>query len=427
MFSEMWGTRFLSTWESKILPLRQQAEIRNAWLKRRLDALLPELMRREGFDAWIVAGREYNEDPVLLTLLPATAISARRRTILLFFLRPDGTAERLSLSRPNAGHEELYQGVWDQTREGQWEAVARLLRERAPATIGINVSRTFAFGDGLTHAEFEEMSSALGPDLMARTRSAERLAVAWLERRTKEELDAYPGIVAMVHGVIAEAFSSSVVLPGVTTPLDVAWWMRQRMHELGLPAWFQPTVSVERQGVPSPAPTGPILPGDLLHCDVGFHYLGLATDCQQLAYVLRPGEDTAPLGLTNALRTGNMLQDILASEMKAGRTGNEILAAALAKMRSSGIKGSIYTHPIGYHGHGAGPIIGLFDHQEGVPGRGDYPLYDDTCHAMELNAVVPVPEWGGQEVRAALEEDIVFTGGQVVFLDGRQTSLHLIR
>lgn len=426
MADHLLGAHGASHWEHKILSLRRQAEIRNEWLSHRLENVLPEMMRREGFDMWIVAGREYNEDPVLLTLLPAPALSARRRTILMFCLQPDGKLERLSF-RSGWGRQEMYQGVWDQAKEEQWEAVGRIARERDPESIGINVSSTFAFGDGLTHSEFGQLSRAFGDELMTRTRGAERLAVGWLERRTKQELDAYPGIVEIVHGIIAEAFSPLVIHPGVTTFADVSWWMRQRMHDLGLTAWFHPSVSGQRQGDPNPPIDRVILPGDLLHCDVGFYYLGLATDCQQLSYVLRAGETDAPRGLRNALRAGNRLQDILAGECREGRTGNQILAASLNKMREEGIDGSIYTHPLGYHGHGAGPTIGLYDHQEGVPGRGDYELYSDTCHAMELNAKTPVPEWDGQEVRAALEEDIAFTGGRVVFLDGRQTSLHLIR
>lgn len=410
-----------------MLPLRRQAEVQTAWLLQRLEHVLPEILKREGFDMWIVAAREYNEDPVLLTLLPPTAISARRRTVLVFFLQPEGGLERLSLSRSGSGYDRVYQGVWDQFKEEQWEAVGRLVRERDPKRIGMDVSGTFAFGDGLSHSEFEELSRALGPEMMSRAAGAERLALGWLERRTQDELAAYPGIVEIAHGVIAEGFSSRVVHPGVTTSSDLAWWMRQRMEDMGLPAWFQPSVSAQRRGVPEVPGDAPVMPGDLLHCDMGFRYLGLCTDCQQLAYILRPGEMDAPEGLKRVLGHGNRLQDLLAGEYVAGRTGNQILAATLVRMRGEGIDGSVYTHPLGYHGHAAGPTIGLFDHQEGVPGRGDYELFDDTCYAMELNAKAPVPEWGGQEVKAALEEDIAFTGGNVLFLDGRQTCFHLIR
>lgn len=421
------GSPGMSDWGRKVLPLRRQAEVQTRWLLRRLETVLPEVMRREGFDMWIVAGREYNEDPVLLTLLPPTAISARRRTILIFFILPSGQLERLSLSRAGSGYEGVYQGVWDQFKEDQWEAVGRLVRERGPKRIAIDVSGTFAFGDGLSHSEFQELSRALGPEMMTRTAGAERLAVGWLERRTDDELASYPGIVEIAHGVVAEGFSSRVVHPGVTSSADVAWWMRQRMEDAGLPAWFQPSVSAQRRGMDEVGQDAPLLPGDVLHCDMGFRYLGLCTDCQQLAYILAPGETGAPAGLKRLLKQANRLQELTMGEYVGGRTGNEILSATLSAMRAEGIDGCLYTHPLGFHGHGAGPTIGLFDHQEGVPGRGDYQLFEDTCYALELNAKAPVPEWGGQEVRAALEEDVVFAGGKARLLDGRQTEFHLIR
>ncbi|MFB0543357.1 MAG: M24 family metallopeptidase, partial [Candidatus Bathyarchaeia archaeon] len=209
----------------------------------------------------------------------------------------------------------------------------------------------------------------------------------------------------------------------------VVWWMRQKILDLGLRTWFQPSVSIRAPGQQDSRSEGArklILLGDLLHCDFGIQYLGLATDTQQNAYVLKLGEEDAPEGLKAALGTANRLQDIVVGEFVAGRTGNQILAASLEKSRAEGIKGAVYNHPIGYHGHGAGPTIGLWDKQDGVPGRGDYELFDDTCHAIELNIRQEVQEWGGQEVRMALEEDVVFTGGKVHWLAGRQTKLHLI-
>lgn len=388
-------------------------------------------MAREGFDLWIVIAREYNEDPVIMTLMPEPAMSARRRTILLFYLRNEGTLERLTLARYGIG--DFYQGVWDPDKEEQYACLSKLVKERNPKSIGINVSETFAFGDGLIHSEYNQLAKALGEEYMARTRGAERLAVGWLEYRTQPEIDAYHGIVEIAHAIVAEAFSSRVIHPGITTTEDVVWWMRQKVLDLGLQTWFQPSVSIQAAGL-GPSQLGSstegarklILPGDLLHCDFGIHYLGFATDTQQNAYVLKQSEDSAPKGLKAALATGNRLQDILIGEFVAGRTGNQILIAALEKAKSEGIKASIYTHPLGYHGHAAGPIIGLWDNQIAVPGRGDYELFDNTCHSVELNVKQEVPEWAGQETRMALEEDIIFTGGKVYWLAGRQSKLHLI-
>ncbi|NLY54401.1 MAG: aminopeptidase P family protein [Firmicutes bacterium] len=408
----------------KILPLRQQAAIRDAWLEHRLEVIMPEIMRRHKLDAWLIIGREYNEDPLLPSFLPATMLSARRLTMLAFFLSPDDTLEKLTVSRYNIPP--FYISAWDPQHEGQWDALARLIRERDPQRIGINVGDDFALGDGLSHSLYQQLVQALGPDLSQRLCSAELASIAWLERRSEPEIAAYKGIVQIAHALVQEAFSNRVIHPGVTSPEDVVWWLRQRTHDLGLTCWFQPSVSIQRQGQKQLLATTTIMPGDLLHCDFGLHYLGLATDTQQQAYVLKVDESDAPAGLHAAFATANKLQDILAEAMQVGRTGNEILRQALTTAAAAGIKASIYTHPIGYHGHGAGPTIGLWDAQEGVPGRGDYPLYNDTCHAMELNIVQAVPEWEGQEVRIALEQDVLMHEGRVIFLAGRQTKLHLI-
>ncbi len=418
-------------YRNKILPVRARADVRNAWLTERMNTVLPEIMKREGLDMWLVAAREYNEDPAMLTLLPEPAMSARRRTILLFTLKEDGSVERLMLDRFGQG--EFYGAAWDPDREEQYDCLTRLVKERNPKSIGLNVSETFAFADGLTHNEHENLVQALGEEYAPRLTSAERLAVGWLERRIGPELVVYPGIVEIGHAIIAEAFSSQTIQPGITTTDDVVWWMRQKMIDLGLHAWFQPTVDHQARGE-APVPLAKqdkarrkvILPGDLLHCDMGFYYLGLATDQQQLAYVLRPGEVDAPDGLKAGLAEGNRLQDIHLEAMRAGADGNQVLKAALEQARQEGLKPMIYTHPIGYHGHAAGPTVGLWDRQDGVPGRGEYELFDDTCYSIELNVKKTVPEWDGQEVMFALEEEAVLTGDCARWLSGRQTELYLI-
>jgi peptidase M24-like protein len=416
----------VDAYRDSILPLRARAEVQNRWLRQRLDEVLPQLMRREQLDMWIVIAREYNEDPVIMTLLPEPEMSARRRTVLVFSLQDDGSVECLTLGR--YGIDGFYEHAWDPDKETQWACLRRIVDERDPQAIGIDVAETFAFGDGLTHSEHAGLIAALGETWAARTCSAERLAVGWLEHRTAHELIVYPGMVEIGHALIAEAFSSRVIQPGITTTDDVVWWMRQKMLDLGLQAWFQPSVDIQApgQGSDEKRPRKLIRPGDLLHCDVGFVYLGLCTDQQQNAYVLRPGETRAPAGLEAALAAGNRLQDIHAEAMVLGRTGNEVLSKALSQARSEGLLPSIYTHPLGYHGHAAGPTIGLWDRQEGVPGQGDYPLFDQTCYAIELNVGAEVPEWEGQLVRMALEEDAELLEGQLRWLSGRQTCLHLI-
>jgi hypothetical protein len=415
-----------------LLPMEERAAVVNRWLDARLDTVVPMLMRREGVDMWIVSAREYNEDPVLETMLPATWQSARRRTMLVFHDRGgDAGVERLAIARYDVGS--LFETAWDKEEQpDQWARLAEVVRERDPQQIAVNRSTRFALADGMSDTEFAALTDALPARYTDRIVSGEPLAIGWLETRIPQEMTVYPMIVRTAHAIIAEGLSEEVVQPGLTTTADVEWWYRDRIRDLNLTAWFHPSVSVQRD---SSAEDGDfsdddaatvIQPGDLLHVDFGITYLRLHTDTQQHAYVLRPGEDKAPEGLRNALATGNRLQDLLTDEFATGRTGNEILAAALEAADAAGIDATIYTHPIGYHGHGAGPLIGLWDQQDGVPGRGDYPLHANTAYSIELNAAVDIPEWDGTEVLVKLEEDAYFDGETVRYLDGRQTSLHLI-
>ncbi|MEU2348863.1 M24 family metallopeptidase [Modestobacter sp. NPDC049651] len=420
------------------LPLREQADVRDRWLTQRLLDVLPELMDRTGIDLWVVIGREYNEDPVLATLLPATWLSARRRTILLFHRSDDGVTAA-AVSRYPVGQ---FQPAWEaddepglSPAESQWAAVRRFVDQAAPRTIGIDVSATFAHADGLSHTEHDLLVAALGLHA-AKVVSAEALAVGWLETRLPEEIAAMHAMNRLVHQVIDEAYSPAVITPGTTTALDVAWWIRQRFADLGVDGWFQPTVGLQRAGVPLADERGTVLPGvpwdaviepgDLVHCDVGLSTLGLMTDTQRNGYVLRPGETAAPAGLVEALRVGNRMQDLTTAALRTGRTGDDVLRAAKAAAAAEGIDGDVYSHPVGVHGHGAGPAIGMWDQQDGVPGAGEAPVHEDTVWALELCVRVPVAEWGGQLVRMALEQGIALTAGGVEYLDARQTELILI-
>lgn len=419
----------LEQFKDMILPLRQQAEVRDRWLAERLDTVIPTIMNRSDFDVWLVICREYNEDPVIMSMLPATAMSARRRTILVFAKNEDGTVDRFSVDR--YGHGSYFETQWQPEKEDQWACLARLLKERDPKKIGVNFSRTFAFGDGLSYTETEQLHDALGDDLMARCSSAESLAVGWLETRTQSEMAAYPTLVAMGHALIAEAFSKRVIQPGVTTTDDVIWYMRQKIHDMGLQAWFQPACQIQAPGQSFEFLGKParklILPGDMLWCDVGFYYLGLATDQQNQAYVLKAGEKDAPEGLKSALHDTNHLQDIHMRHMQVGATGNEILQKTLNEASIFDMKAQIYSHPLGFHGHAAGPTIGLWDMQGGVPGRGDYPVYDNTAYSIELNLRKAIPEWDNQEVRIQLEEDAIMKNGKMHWLDDRQhKAFHII-
>ncbi len=412
----------------RVLTHREQAPLVKGWIAKRLDTLLPELMRREGIDLWLIVSREYNDDPVFRSMAPLTTYASRRRTILAFHDPGAGRpVERASIGRFD------YEGLFPVVKthnDGQWEGLRKFVEQRDPRVIGINTSEAWNHADGLSANEHAKLGEALGPKCAARLKSAEVLAVGWLEVSLPEETDAYRHVMRVAHQVIREAFSNRVVVPGVTTTDDVAWWMRQRVAELGLGGWFHPSITIWRRGgVPSGVPPDRrvIERGDMLHTDFGLVYLGFSTDTQHNAYVLRPGETDAPAGLKAGLAAANRLQDLTMQYARLGGTGNQALEQALAHARKDGLTPSIYCHPVGYHGHAAGPPIGMTDYQEGVPVRGDYVFRPDTWHSIELNVTHNVPEWDNQPVRFALEEDAVLLDGGWDWIDGRQTTFYLIR
>jgi len=431
--------------------LREQATLQQSWLEKRLKTVLPGLMRKHGVDMWVIPMREYNEDPTFTSLVSPTTFAARRRTIYVFFDKcaaggrtdpGDGTCiERIALGGTSQGG--LYEAVRS-TRavtadvggrqaelwgDAQWQVLKDVIEQRKPSVIGINVSRTFAFTDGLTAGEYEGMSEALGATWTAKFKRAEALPLEFIAARVPEEEQFYRRLQNLVWQLIARMYSTEVIKPGVTKTSDLVWWWRQQVNDLGLGTWFQPSVDVQRRGVTA-AQLGddPVIQkGDVLHCDVGITALRLNTDTQHMAYVLLDGETDAPAGLKLAMKNANRLQDILFEETKVGRTGNEILASVLAKMKAEGLNGTMYSHPIGMHGHGAGPLIGLWDYQEGVPGRGDAKVIPGMWYSSELQVTTPVPEWGNQPVRVAQEEDFIIDAeGKLRWAIRRQAAWHLV-
>ncbi|MEK7402429.1 MAG: M24 family metallopeptidase [Gemmatimonadota bacterium] len=443
--------------------LREQAEMQQRWLQRRMETVLPALMRKYGVDFWVVPMREYNEDPVFTSIVSPTTFAARRRTIYVFHdtcSRPSapGAQPRTEGREPKAcGVDRIalggssQGGVFQPVRstqvaagpaggnvarnaelwgDEQWQVLRNLVNDRKPRAITINVSTVFAFSDGLTVGEYDGMKAALGAEWTGKFHSVDGLAVDLIASRLPEEEVVFKKMTEVVWGIIDTAFSNVVITPGVTRTEDVVWWMRQRVNDLGLGTWFQPSVEVQRMGVTEEqlGPNPVIQRGDVLHCDFGIVAHRLNTDTQHMGYVLRVGENDVPPGIKTALESSNKLQDIVMNEIRPGRSGNEILKASRDAMKTAGIDGTVYTHPIGVHGHGAGPLIGLWDYQDGVSGRGDAKVIPGMWFSIELQATTPVAEWNGQKVRSAQEEDaIVAADGKIRWVLQRQTKYWLVR
>ena len=414
-----------------ILSLKERARVIEEIQKDRFDNLLPKLMEETGIDMWVIITREYNEDPIIKTLLPPTWLNARRRTILAFYYDKDEkNLEKVAIARYSFGKN--IPSIWNKDEEpDQMKALVKFIEEKNPNKIGLNYSDHFALADGIVKTDYELLLDNMSNSLSKKVVSAEELAVRWIETRTEKEMIIYDQLVEITHGIINEAFSTKVITPGVTTTNDVVWWMREKVKKLGLKTWFHPTIDVQRNEVSDlyafdgESKFDIILPGDLIHCDFGISYLTLNTDCQELAYVLKPDETEAPEYLVKALDEGNRVQDIFTDLFEHKKTGNQILKEALDQGRNEGFRPQIYTHPLGTFGHSAGTTLGMWDSQGGVPFTGDFPMNYNTVYAIELNTKVFIEEWN-KDIRVMLEEAGVFEEKGFRYVNGRQTELILV-
>ena len=414
-----------------ILSLKERARVIEEIQKDRFDNLLPKLMDETGIDMWVIITREYNEDPVIKTLLPPTWLNARRRTILAFhYDKKSKNLEKVAIARYSFGKN--IPSIWNKEEEpNQMKALAKFIEEKNPEKIGLNYSDHFALADGIVKTDYELFLDNLPSKLSKKVVSAEELAIRWIETRTEKEMIIYDQLVEITHGIINEAFSTKVITPGVTTTDDVVWWMREKVKKLGLKTWFHPTIDVQRNensdlyAFDGESKFDIILPGDLIHCDFGISYLTLNTDCQELAYVLKPNETEAPEYLVKALDEGNRVQDIFTDLFEYKKTGNQILKEALEQGKNEGLRPQIYTHPLGTFGHSAGTTLGMWDSQGGVPFTGDFPMNYNTVYAIELNTKVFIEEWN-KDIRVMLEEAGVFEKTGFRYVNGRQTELILV-
>ena len=418
----------------QILNEKERANKINEILKYRFENILPELMDKTDIDMWILISREYNEDPVLKTMLPAEWLNARRRTILVFYRNKDkNILDKLAVARYNFGENII--SAWDKEKQPeQWKRLNEIIDERNPKRIGLNFSKYFNIADGLDKTDYEEFMINISELNKKKIVSAQKLATAWIETRTDDEMDIYREVVAITKEIIYEAFSMNVINIGKTTTTDLEWWMRQKVTDLGLETWFHPSVDIQRKSQDggghlrsfSSRPSENIIQkGDLIHCDFGITYLRLNSDCQQMAYILKDDESDVPEFLKNAFTDANKLQDILTSNFIQGDSGNKILFNSLTEAKDKNLRPSIYTHPLGSYGHSSGPTIGMWDSQDGVKGNGDYPLNYNTVYAIELNNTSFIKEWD-LDIRIMLEEAGFYGVNGFKYVNGRQTQIKIV-
>jgi hypothetical protein len=418
-----------------VLSIRDRAALVYRITAKRLDTLVPRMMRETGFDMWIVSCNEDNLDPVFETMVPYENWNPITQILVFFDQGPAKGVERLNVSRTDT--QGLFKNAWDSAAfdakkgESQWEALGRVVRERDPKRIGLNEGEVQWVAGGLSSVLKKRLVDAVGPKYASRLASAEPLVTLWAETLLDEEVEMMERAAALSRSIIADMFSSKVITVGQTTADDLRWYYWQRVADLGLKVSFSPFVSIRGRSPKDVEKWGKddkiIRPGDILHCDVGIKYARWNSDHQELAYVLRSGETDAPDGLKKLMAETNRLQDVYCGEFKAGLTGNEMLGKMLGKAKEAGIPGPrIYSHSMGLFLHEPGPLIGLPWEQVNNAGRGDVKLVPMSTFTAEMSATGPVPEWG-VDFRVPLEQDVLFDGERTIFLSGRQTAFHLVR
>ncbi len=414
----------------KLLDQRQQMDVREKWLMKRLGSLLLPMMKRHGIEMWIVVNEEFNSDPVTPHITPPIPIVGRRDVFI--FIDEGQRIERIAMVRYDEERLRNHYRFVMPARDKFGEELKKIVDARSPKTIALNIGGSRGQQSGLSYDSYKFLAESLGAENEKKFVSAAPFLIEFFDTRLPEELVEYEKAVLATDVITRRAFSNEVIKPGKTTVGDVRWWMIEQVNKLGLTIWFQPDLRIQRQRIET-GTTGQFLStakeadviqrGDLLHVDFGLDYMGLSTDWQKHAYVLKSGERDAPAGLKAALKNTNKLQDTLFFVARAGMTGTDVYDQTMSQIKREGIEAMIYSHPIGFHGHGLGPSIDF----RGNIGGGGNKILPGSYMSIELNTSTPVAEWGGQKVTIMAEDDAVMTEKGYRFIRPRQTELYLIR
>ena len=392
----------------KIRSLKEQYALKDQCLKERLEIILPQVMEDADVDMWIVASKEYHEDPTFKAMVPAEYLTARRITMFAFSKEADGI-HRYSLSMPDKSVAKFYESKWQFGKEDQMVALKRLIEEKDPKRIALNMSKEFAVCDGFSIGLYQMFKESLGEDIMNKMVNDDLLAMKFMEIRTPTELKLMPEVMSVAHDIMERMYTTDVIKPGITTTNDLEWFMKEEVNKLGLSYWFEPTMDLQRKnGDESRYDSCVIQKGDLLHCDFGIYYMNMCTDTQRLGYVAKDDEETMPQYLLDGMKVGNRFQDIVRENMIVGRTGNEVFEAAMKQAKEEGIQAMLYSHPCNMYGHGPGPTIGLFSNQNAIPVKGDVKLSNNTVYALELNVKVDDYYYFLEETVALADDGVNF-------------------
>ncbi len=416
----------------QLMDWSEQMAVRDEWLDRRHEMLLP-MMRRHDIDMWIVVNEEFHDDPLTEYIAPARPYTGRRDVFAFVDAGEDGLRKVAAT------------GYWEETVARYFESPidprpsAEVLRElydtHQPERIGLGFGGSRGMTRSLTHDSYQFLAEAMGSEAAGRFVSAEALIDEYLATRIPEEFDVYTDLVALTETITRAALSNEAITPGTTTVGDVRRFMYDELWRAGVRTWFQPDLRVQRRGMAevgsrgflAVAPEDIVLQhGDLVHVDFGISYMGLDSDWQKMAYILHPDENDVPEGWKVAMANTNALQDaLMLRASRPGRTAGEAYRLAMADMQEQGITAQIYSHPLGNHGHGLGPSIDF--RSAARSDVGSRPLVEGAYISIELNTKTGIPEWDGQEIYVMAEDPAHLTAEGWRFFRPRQEDWYLVR
>lgn len=414
----------------KLLSQREQMDVREAWLKKRLDTLLLPMMRKHGIGMWIVVNEEFKSDPVTEYIVPPIPMVGSRDFFI--FVDTGEKLEKIAIVRYAEERLKNHYQMVNVSRDKLAETLRSTIAKYNPKNIALNFNGTRGQQNGLSQAAYKMLVETLGAETEKKFVSAANFLNDFLDTRLPEELEHYRTAVLVTDILTRRAFSNEVITPGKTTVGDVRWWFLQQINNLGLTTWFQPDIRIQQrakttatnQQFLSVADESTVLErGDLIHIDCGLNYMGLSTDWQKMAYILPKGEKDVPEGMKKALKNTNSLQDAIFKVARPGMTGAEVYEAAMAEMKRQNIEAMIYSHPIGTQGHGLGASI---DFRKAITGAEER-VRLGSYTSIELNTSTILPEWDNQKITIMAEDDAVMTENGYQFIRPRQTEFYLIK
>jgi ketosteroid isomerase-like protein len=400
----------------------------------KMELHLQPAMQRAGVDMWIIMSREFNLDP-MLQMFGDYGISGwyGHRNAYIFFDPGNGEPlERTLLGTHQSGRmREFFPTIIGYGEEGLTPHLEEFVTARDPQRIAINRSRTVAMADGITVEMLAFLENAIGARYATRLVPAQDLIFDYISHRTPAELEIETDASVRTWHILRRAFSNEVVTPGRTRLMDIYGFILQEWQDQNLEFNFAPGITIYRRGVQGGIDDtdNPVVePGDLLHVDFGVRLMGLVTDQQHVAYVLRPGETEAPAGLQQLFEQSVVVGDLFVEELKAGNIGTDVKTVVEERATLEGIQSSVYGHTQGNWVHGAGART-VFDWPDRYGDFAREPVRANEFWSIEYSVRGEVPEWDNQVVGIPREEDAVVMpdGSGARFLVGPQLELWLIR